>query len=114
MMPHSHRATTQPPIRGATDGPAWYRVCMPSFAHPWSLLLLPLAPLVAWSWLRRPRTALRVPAIHSFADLPAGRATRARRGGASLRGLGVVALVLALAGPRWPDPGTRLTLEGIA
>jgi len=87
---------------------------MPSFAHPWSLLLLPLAALVAWGWLRRPRTALRVPGVDPFAELPAGRATRARRGGAILRGLGVAALVLAIAGPRWPDPGTRLTSEGIA
>jgi Ca-activated chloride channel family protein len=87
---------------------------MPSFAHPWSLLLLPLAPLAALAWLRRPRTALRIPGLGPFADLPAGRASRARRGGAVLRGLGVAALVLALAGPRWPDPGTRLTSEGIA
>ncbi|HTK78761.1 MAG TPA: VWA domain-containing protein [Gemmataceae bacterium] len=87
---------------------------MPSFAHPWSLLLLPLAPLVAWAWLRRPRTALRVPGLESFAHLPGGRATRARRGGAILRSLGVAALVLAMAAPRWPDPGTRLTSEGIA
>jgi Ca-activated chloride channel family protein len=77
-------------------------------------LLLPLGALVAWAWLRRPRTALRVPGLDAFVDLPSGRATRARRGGAILRGLGVAALVVAMAGPRWPDPGTRLTSEGIA
>src|SRR5207244_1522001 len=66
------------------------------------------------AWLRRPRTALRVPADGAFAGVPTGRAARARRGGAVLRGLGIAALVLALAGPRWPDPGTRLTSEGIA
>jgi Ca-activated chloride channel family protein len=31
-----------------------------------------------------------------------------------LRGLGLASLVLALAGPRWPDPGTRLPAEGVA
>src|SRR5207244_6970045 len=66
------------------------------------------------AWLRRPRTALRVPADGAFAGVPTGRAARARRGGAVFRGVGVGALVLALAGPRWPDPGTRLTSEGIA
>src|SRR5205807_1785807 len=42
------------------------------------------------------------------------RARRARVGGAALRAAGIAALVLALAGPRWPDPGTRLPAEGIA
>jgi Ca-activated chloride channel family protein len=87
---------------------------MPSFAHPWLLLLLPAAPLFARAWLRRRRTALRVPDLAAFDGLPPGWAQRALRGGAVLRGLGVAALVLALAGPRWPDPGTRLTSEGIA
>jgi Ca-activated chloride channel family protein len=31
-----------------------------------------------------------------------------------LRAAGLAALVVALAGPRWPDPGTRLPAEGIA
>lgn len=31
-----------------------------------------------------------------------------------LRGVGLTALVLALAGARWPDRGSRLTTEGIA
>jgi Ca-activated chloride channel family protein len=31
-----------------------------------------------------------------------------------LRAAGILALVVALAGPRWPDPGTRLPAEGIA
>jgi Ca-activated chloride channel homolog len=31
-----------------------------------------------------------------------------------LRAVGIAALVIALAGPRWPDPGTRLPAEGIA
>ncbi len=87
---------------------------MPSFAHPWLLVLLPLAPLAAWAWLRRRRTALRYPDLRPFAGLPPGRRPRARAGGAVLRSVGLAALVLALAGPRWPDPGTRLPAEGIA
>src|SRR5947208_166572 len=87
---------------------------MPEFAHPWWLLLLPLAPLAAWAWLRRRRTALRYPDLRPLAALPPGRSPRARVGGAGLRAAGLAALVLALAGPRWPDPGTRLPVEGIA
>jgi Ca-activated chloride channel family protein len=87
---------------------------MPDVAHPWLLLLLPLAPLAAWAWLRRRRTALRYADVRSLAELPPGRSRRARLGGALLRGGGLAALVLALAGPRWPDPGTRLPAEGVA
>ena len=87
---------------------------MPSFANPWLLLLLPLAPLAAWGWLRRRRPALRFADAHLVQDLPPGRSRRARLGGAILRAAGVFALVVALAGPRWPDPGTRLPAEGIA
>ena len=35
-------------------------------------------------------------------------------GGATLRGLALVLIVLALAGPRWPDLKTRIPTEGIA
>src|ERR1700683_4800421 len=87
---------------------------MPSFASAWLLLLLPLAPLAAWAWLRRRPAALRYSDIRLVADLPPGRSRRARFGGATLRALGIAALVVALAGPRWPDPGTRLPAEGIA
>jgi Ca-activated chloride channel family protein len=87
---------------------------MPAFAHPWLLLLLPLAPLAAWAWLRRRRPALRFADVRLVRDLPPGRSRRARLGGAALRALGVAALVAALAGPRWPDPGSRLPAEGIA
>jgi Ca-activated chloride channel family protein len=86
---------------------------MPDFAHPGLLLLLPLAPLAAWAWLRRRRTALRYSDLRPLAGLPPGRSWRARAGGAALRGAGLAALVLALAGPRWPDRGTRLPVEGV-
>src|SRR5438105_189449 len=87
---------------------------MPEFAHPGLLALLPLAPLLAWAWRRRRRPALRFPDLRPLSGLPTGRARRAARGGALLRAAGVAALVLALAGPRWPDPGSRLPVEGIA
>jgi len=87
---------------------------MLEFAHPLFLLLLPLAPLAAWAWLRRPKPALRWPDIRPFSTLPPGRSNRARWGGAILRGLALAVLVVALAGPRWPDRGTRLPVEGIA
>src|SRR3954454_6505226 len=87
---------------------------MPAFAHPWLLLLLPVAPVAAWAWLRRRRPALRFGRVGLVANLPPGRSRQARRGVALLRAVGVAALVVALAGPRWPDPGTRLPAEGIA
>ncbi len=87
---------------------------MPDFAHPWLLPLLALAPVAAWAWLRRRRAALRYSDVRLVADLPPGRSRRTRLGGAGLRAAGVAALVVALAGPRWPDPGTRLPAEGIA
>jgi Ca-activated chloride channel family protein len=87
---------------------------MPDFAHLWLLHLLALAPLAGWAWLRRRRSALRYSDVRLVADLPAGRSRRARLGGAGLRAAGLAARVVALAGPRWPDPGTRLPAEGIA
>jgi Ca-activated chloride channel family protein len=47
-------------------------------------------------------------------DLPPGRGQIARWGGAILRGLVLLLLIVALAGPRWPDLRTRLPAEGIA
>jgi Ca-activated chloride channel family protein len=91
-----------------------YPDTMPSFASPWLLLLLPLAPLAAWGWLRRRRPALRFADVRLVQGLPPGRSRRARFGGATLRAVGVAALVVAIAGPRWPDPGSRLPAEGIA
>jgi Ca-activated chloride channel family protein len=44
----------------------------------------------------------------------AGSARFARPVGAALRGLGLLLLIVALAGPRWPDLRTRVETEGIA
>jgi Ca-activated chloride channel family protein len=87
---------------------------MLTFAEPWLLLLLPLGPLFAWWWLRRRRPALRLPAAGRLGHLPPGRSQQARWAGALLRGLAFTLLVLAMAGPRWPDRTTRIKTEGIA
>ena len=85
-----------------------------TFAHPEFLLLTPLAPLAAWWWARRRRPALRFSDTRLYDGLPRGRARVAVWGGASLRGLALLTLILAAAGPRTPDLRTRLPVEGIA
>jgi Ca-activated chloride channel family protein len=87
---------------------------MPQFANPEFLLLAPLAVLFAWWWARRRRPALRYSDLRLLAGLPRGRARWANWGGAALRGLALLAGVLAAAGPRTPDLRTRLPAEGIA
>jgi Ca-activated chloride channel family protein len=87
---------------------------MVHLTQPWFLLLLPLVPLLVWCWWRQRRGALRYPHLGLLAGLPPGRARVARWGGAGLRAAGLVALLLALAGPRWPDLRTRINTEGIA
>lgn len=87
---------------------------MPTFAHPAVLLLLLLVPPLLWLWRRRGRTALLFSDIGLLVGLPRGRSRRAFWSGLLLRGLGLACLVVALAGPRWPDAGTRLPTEGIA
>ena len=84
------------------------------FANPEFLWLAPAAVPIAWWWLRRRRPALRYADTRLFAGLPAGRARRAKWGGAILRGLTAVTLILGCAGPRSPDERTRLPAEGVA
>ncbi len=87
---------------------------MPEFTQPWALLFLLVLPPLLWYWHRRSRGAVRFPSAALFAGLPPGRAAWRRRGGLALRGLGSAAAVLALAGPRWPDPGSRIPVEGLS
>jgi Ca-activated chloride channel family protein len=84
------------------------------FANPGYLWLMLLVPPLLWWWLRRRRNALRHPAVGALAGLPAGKARLARWGPGVLRSLALVLLVIALAGPRWPDLRTRIETEGIA
>jgi Ca-activated chloride channel family protein len=87
---------------------------MVRFANPACLLLVLAVPPLLWWWLRRRRVALRYPGASLLHGLPSGRARLARWGGAALRGLALVCLAVALAGPRWPDLHTRIDTEGIA
>ncbi len=89
-------------------------VVMPVFANPWVLLLLAALPLLAWRWRRRYRSTFVFPTVGGVAALPAGRASMALRGGIALRLVGLLLLVVALAGPRWPDEGSRIPTEGIS
>ncbi len=84
------------------------------FANPWSLLLaLTVPPLIAW-WLCQGRNALRHSATQQAVGPPSLRAQLARVGGAGLRTLGLMLVVMALSGPRTPDLRTRIDTEGIA
>ena len=46
--------------------------------------------------------------------LPVGKSRLVSRASIWLRVVGCQALVVALAGPRWPDPGSRYTTQGVA
>src|SRR5262245_10616336 len=84
------------------------------FTNPDFLWLSPLALAVAWWWAHRSRLAMRFSDTSLFAGPRGGRAWRAVWGGAVLRGLACLALVVACAGPRRPDERTRLQAEAIA
>ena len=87
---------------------------MPTFANPWALLLILALPAAIWRWTKRCPAGLSFPNVPGFEDLPTGRARGARRGGWLLRVMGLLVLVIALAGPRWPDEGSRIPTEGIS
>lgn len=87
---------------------------MPHFANPAFLWLMLLIPPLLWWILRRRRSALRHPGVGELMFLPPGRARQARWGPAILRSLALLLLVVAVAGPRWPDLRTRIETEGIA
>ena len=84
--------------------------------RPLFLLLLPLPAWLFVRLLRGPRPAATFSDIRMFDGLPVGRATRVRWMSALMRSLAVLAVVVALAGPRLPDRdgGYRLPTEGVA
>ncbi len=86
---------------------------LPEFSKPWLLLLLVLVPAVVWQWRRRTWGRLRFSSAKLRA-LPPGRGPRASLFGVGFRALALILLIIALAGPRWPDPGTRIATHGIA
>ncbi len=84
------------------------------FTYPWFLLLLLLIPaVVVWQRWRRPR-ALRLPGVDLLPRVISWRARLARWGGRGLRLLGLALLMVAAAGPRWPDLRRQIDTEGIA
>jgi Ca-activated chloride channel homolog len=87
---------------------------MLDFANPLFLLLILPVPFVIWRWLRRPIAALRYSDTRLLARLPSRDARLSVWVGAGLRGLVLVLLVVGLAGPRWPDRGSRIPTEGIS
>ena len=87
---------------------------MLTFSRPAFLLLLPIAGLLLWRWYRRRQPAVRYPDTGLLSELPAGRSRLARKAGIGFRAAGLIFLILALAGPRWPDRGSRIATEGIA
>jgi Ca-activated chloride channel homolog len=87
---------------------------MPSFAHPWVLVFLPPAVFLVWRWAYRVRPGVMHALAHLLQLLPAGRSRWVARSNAWLRGIGAAALIVALAGPRWPDPGSRYSTQGVA
>jgi Ca-activated chloride channel family protein len=79
----------------------------------WLLLAVPVFwPL--WWWRQRHRPTLRHPDLRFVAAAPSWRTTWARHLPFGFRVGAVVLTILALAGPRWPDPGSRIPSEGIA
>src|SRR5947209_8270520 len=87
---------------------------LPTFTHPWSLLLLAAIPPLVVAWYRRGHGALRFSATSLFAGLGTGRGGWARRGGAVLRAAALILIIVAMTGPRWPQAGTRIPTQGIA
>ncbi len=86
---------------------------LPNLTHPWALLLLLFLPALAWLWLDRTRGAWRFSDARILPPLAGTRARWAHWGGLALRIVGLALAIVALSGPRWPDP-TRVETEGIA
>jgi len=79
----------------------------------WLLLLLPLAwPL--WKWRERHRPTLHHPDMRFLPAEPSRRVNWARWLPFIGRLLTTLLIILALIGPRWPVPGSRIPSEGIA
>lgn len=86
---------------------------IPNFTFPWALLLLAILPALAWFWLTRSPAAWRFSDARLLPAVASPRARWARHGGLTLRLLGLALAIVALSGPRWPDP-QRVETEGIA
>jgi len=85
------------------------------FAAPWFLLLLAVVPWLILRYRQQRRlAALLHPDVRLFGPRVPLPSWAARHGAFTLRLLGLALLIVALAGPRWPDLRTRLDTEGVA
>jgi Ca-activated chloride channel family protein len=82
--------------------------------HPLVLLLLLPLPVLAWWQLRQRKRAVEFPADALMRGLPTGRAAFVRTTSTLARILALALLIIALAGPRWPDEGSRIPTEGMS
>lgn len=87
---------------------------LPSFVHPYVLLLLLLLPFVAWLRGRRGRGAAF---LYSSVELVKGitnlRQSQSRQWGSMLRWLALALCIIALARPRLGEGETAVTASGI-
>ena len=84
------------------------------FSHPWLLLLLLAIPILLRIRNHAFTPALPYPDITLFSEALTRRARRVNRWGATLRIGALASLIIAMAGPRWPDYGSRIPTESIA
>ena len=89
---------------------------LPTFSQPLLLLLAPaVLLLVAWRGVEGESAASLCYSGTSLLAAPSGgRSFWAWHGAWILRGLALVLIIVALAGPRWPDVSSRISTEGIA
>ncbi|MFO0877338.1 MAG: VWA domain-containing protein [Gemmataceae bacterium] len=85
-----------------------------NLGQPLALLFLLVVPFALWRHLRRRQPAVRISSLALFDEIASPGAWFARHGAFALRLAGLIALILALAQPRWPDLRTRLDTEGVA
>jgi Ca-activated chloride channel family protein len=85
-----------------------------SFAHPWSLLLLLLLPLLAWWRGRRSKPAAF---LYSSVQLARGVSNISRSGAgkflSALRWLALALFIIALARPQFTQSETKIKASGI-
>lgn len=86
----------------------------PEFAQPLAWGLLPAVVLWLFWQARRRRYALPFPDLRLLAELPVGRVRWGNRLSLALQAWVLLAALLAVANPRWPDRKTRIPTQGIA
>ncbi len=85
-----------------------------TFSQPYLLLLLFLVPIVGYLAMRLRRAATRFPSKSLFTGITRGRAHVIASITMTTKLVALSLLIVAIAGPRWPDAGTRIPTEGIS